>query len=171
VDQDVVLVGWELAGWNARAATHHYAPYNEDYSRYAFAVNIRRLLVASVTKIFPPILFIVIVGLLALLIEERDKLWTRIGINTSALLACVIFHLNVTSSIPPLGYLTFADKFLIATYVVLVLNLCSTVLMMVHAKRDDARLEKKIYRASLYGIPALAVVLYAALFAYLALKP
>jgi hypothetical protein len=171
VDQNVLLVGWQLTGWNASEQKHFYAPYGEEYSRYEFKTGINRIFIASALKIFPPVLFILIVGLLALLIEERDKLWTRIGINTSALLACVMFHLNVTSSIPPVGYLTFADKFLIGTYVVLVLSLLSTVLMMVHAKRGDARLEKKIYVYSIYGIPLLAALGYAALFAYLILKP
>ncbi len=164
VDPKVVLVGWELDGWNATSETHHYAPYDEDYSRYSFALSIRRIFLASVMKTFLPVLFIVIVGLLALLIEERDKLWTRIGINTSALLAAVMFHLNVTSSIPPVGYLTFADKFMLVTYVVLVLSLLSTIVMMMHAKRDDARLEKKIYDISLVGIPLLTLIGYALLF-------
>ena len=164
VDPKVILVGWELDGWNATSETHNYAPYNEDYSRYTFAVNIRRIFLASVMKTFLPVLFIVIVGLLALLIEERDKLWTRIGINTSALLAAVMFHLNVTSSIPPVGYLTFADKFMLITYVVLVLSLLSTILMMMHAKHNDAALEKKIYGISLYGVPLLTLAGYALLF-------
>ena len=164
VDPKVVLVGWELNGWNATTETHHYAPYDEDYSRFSFALNIRRIVLASVMKTFLPIIFIVIVGLLALLIEERDKLWTRIGINTSALIAAVMFHLNVTSSIPPVGYLTLADKFMMVTYVVLVLSLLSTILMMMHAKRNDAVLEKKIYEISLYGIPLLTVIGYALLF-------
>jgi hypothetical protein len=164
VDPKVILVGWELNGWNATSETHHYAPYNEDYSRYSFALNIRRIFLASIMKTFLPVLFIVIVGLLALLIEERDKLWTRIGINTSSLIAAVMFHLNVTSSIPPVGYLTFADKFMLVTYVVLVLSLLSTIIMMMHAKHNDATLEKKIYSVSLYGIPLLTLVGYAVLF-------
>jgi hypothetical protein len=106
----------------------------------------------------------VIVGLLALLIEERGNIWTRIGINTSALIAAVMFHLNVTSSIPPVGYLTFADKFMMVTYVSLVLGLLSSILMMMHAKSGDETLEKKIFRWSLYGIPLFTVIGYILLF-------
>ncbi|MFH1106302.1 MAG: hypothetical protein V1787_00245 [Candidatus Micrarchaeota archaeon] len=164
IDPNVVMVGWDLVGWNAKEETHRYEAYGEDYSRFKFGVGIRRIFLASILKTFLPVLFIVIVGLIALLIEERDKLWTRIGINTSSLIAAVMFHLNVTSSIPPVGYLTFADKFMIATYVVLTLNLLSTVMMMVHAKKGDGHREKLIFRASLYGLPLLAALLYAALF-------
>ncbi|MEM0475758.1 MAG: hypothetical protein QW343_03115 [Candidatus Norongarragalinales archaeon] len=166
IDSSVTLVGWELDGWNSRAEDHIYQPYNESYSRFVFNIGIKRIFLAAILKTFLPVIFIVIVGLLALLIEERDKLWTRIGINTSALIAAVMFHLNVTSSIPPVGYLTFADKFMIVTYVVLVLSLLSSILMMMHAKRGDAQLEKKIYRISLVGLPLLAAVAYAFLFAF-----
>ncbi|MCX8175540.1 MAG: hypothetical protein N3E51_05035 [Candidatus Micrarchaeota archaeon] len=164
IDPSVTLDGWELDGWNFRAEDHFYAPYNETYSRFVFNIGIKRIFLASVLKTFLPVIFIVIVGLLALLIEERDKLWTRIGINTSALIAAVMFHLNVASSIPPVGYLTFADKFMIVTYVVLVLSLLSSILMMMHAKAGEERLEKQIYRWSLYGIPAFAAIGYALLF-------
>jgi len=164
IDPAVTLVGWDLAGWDGKAEDHDYIPYNETYSRFTFNIRIRRIFLASILKTFLPVVFIVIVGLLALLIEERDKLWTRIGINTSALIAAVMFHLNVTASIPPVGYLTFADKFMIITYVTLVLSLLSSILMMMHAKAGDENLEKKIYRLSLYGIPLLALFGYALLF-------
>ncbi len=164
IDPNVVMVGWELGNTSFAQETHHYVPYNEDYSRLVYNVNIHRIFLASVLKTFLPVLFIVIVGLIALLIEERDKLWTRIGINTSSLIAAVMFHLNVTSSIPPVGYLTFADKFMIATYVLLALNLLSTVLMMMHAKKGDEKAEKLAFRISLYGLPLLAIAMYVLMF-------
>lgn len=164
IDPAVTLVGWDLAGWSGKVEDHDYLPYNETYSRFTFSIGIKRIFLAAILKTFLPVIFIVIVGLLALLIEERDKLWTRIGINTSALIAAVMFHLNVTSSIPPVGYLTFADKFMILTYVSLVLCLLSSILMMMHAKAGDEKLEKKIYKWTLYGIPVFTFAGYALLF-------
>jgi len=164
IDPAVTLVGWDLAGWNGKSEDHFYAPYNETYSRFTFNIGIKRIFLAAILKTFLPVIFIVIVGLLALLIEEHGNIWTRIGINTSALIAAVMFHLNVTSSIPPVGYLTFADKFMMVTYVSLVLGLLSSILMMMHAKAKDETLEKKIYIWSLYGIPLFTVLGYILLF-------
>ena len=164
IDPAVTLVGWDLAGWSGNVEDHDYPPYKETYSRFTFSIGIKRIFLAAILKTFLPVIFIVIVGLLALLIEERDKLWTKIGINTSALIAAVMFHLNVTSSIPPVGYLTFADKFMITTYVSLVLCLLSSILMMMHAKAGDEKLAKRIYRWSLYGIPLATLAAYAMLF-------
>ncbi len=164
IDPAVTLVGWDLTGFSHHVEEHYYAPYDETYSRYAFDLGIRRIFLASILKAFLPVLFIVIAGLLALFIHEPDKLWTRLTVNTSSLIASVMFHLNVTSSIPPVGYLTFADKFMIATYVLMIVGLVSTVMMMRHAKAKDEAMLNKIYRYSLYGIPALTLVFYAGLF-------
>lgn len=164
IDNSVTLVGWNLAGWDARSETHRYEQYGEDYSRFVFDINIERIFLAAILKTVLPVLFIVLAGLLALMIEKSDDLWTRLGVSTSSLIAAVMFHLNVTSSIPPVGYLTFADKFMVATYVILVLTLLSTVLMMMHAKSGEEGLVKKLYRSSLFGIPVLAVAAYSLLF-------
>ncbi len=164
IDPEVTLVGWNLKGWDAKVDKHFYAPYDEEYSRLYFNVDIERIRLSAVLKAFLPVLFIVLTGLLALLIEEKDKLWTRLGVNTSSVIAAVMFHLNVTSSIPPVGYLTIADKFMIATYVVLLASLFSSIELMVHAKHGDEELSRKIYRISLYGIPAMALVLYVFVF-------
>ncbi|MEM4662491.1 MAG: hypothetical protein QXM75_00505 [Candidatus Diapherotrites archaeon] len=160
IDPSVVIVGWDLIGYEQEVTDHFYEPYGETYSRFIFKIHIRRILLAAILKTFVPVIFIVIAGLLALLIQEQDKLWTRIGINTSSLIASVMFHLNVTSSIPPVGYLTFADKFMISTYSILLLSLFSTVMMMRHAKRKDEVMYNRIYHIALYCIPAMAVFLY-----------
>lgn len=164
IDPHVTIVGWDLSGWSHAAEAHYYAPYDETYSRYSFDLGIRRIFLASVLKTFLPVLFIVIAGLLALFIYEPDKLWTRLTVNTSSLIAAVMFHLNVTSSIPPAGYLTFADKFMVVTYLILIVGLVSTVLMMRHAKHKDEKTLMAIYRYSLWGLPLLAFCAYAALF-------
>ena len=51
-------------------------------------------------------------------ILRLDKIELRLGISSSILLAAMIFHLTIANRLPPLGYLTFADKFMIITYIV-----------------------------------------------------
>jgi hypothetical protein len=164
IDPTVVLVGWELRGWNSEVKSHHYEPYNETYSRYSFGIQIGRVGLTSVIKSFLPVFFMVLVALLSLLLAA-DKVTTRLTLNISTLLAAVMFHLNLTSSIPPTGYLTFADKFMIITYVIMLVVLFSGIDLMRHTERKDDTMAGKIYKTALISIPIFTLVSYVILFA------
>jgi hypothetical protein len=163
VDPDVTIVGWELNGYDATVEKHEYAVFEETYSKYVFDVRIRRIVLTSILKAFMPAGFIVLVGLLALMLKP-DKFAPRLGLNTSSLLGAVMFHLNVTSQIPPVGYLTFADWFMIVSYVVLIASLISTIILMRHTDKNEEALALQIYQRALTWIPPFALVLYVAAF-------
>jgi len=163
VDSAVTIVGWALDGWDAEVVDHYYEPYDETFSRFIFAINIHRLEISAILKILLPVFFIVIVGLLALLIAP-DKVPNRLALNTSTLLSAVLFHINATSSIPPVGYLTFADKFMIITYIALIASLVSTLILMRHTETQEHEKATRIYKRSLQTVPLLTVLLYGALF-------
>ncbi|MBI2584242.1 MAG: hypothetical protein HYW25_06230 [Candidatus Aenigmarchaeota archaeon] len=164
VDPLVTIVGWELAGWDAEVIDHNYAEYGETFSRFIFNINIERITLSAILKLFLPVFFIVFVGLLALLLGI-DKLPQRLGVNTSTLLAAVFFHINSTSSIPPVGYLTFADKFMIITYIVLITALFSTIMLMRHTEKKEEEKAKRMNRIAMLAVPAITLLLYIAIFA------
>ncbi len=89
--------------------------YGESFSRYVFSLNIQRVFLSAVIKSLLPVAFMAMVGLLSLLLTP-DKVLTRLSMNVSTLLGAVMFHINLTSSIPPVGYLTLADRVMITTY-------------------------------------------------------
>jgi hypothetical protein len=163
IDPEVTIVGWDLTGSGSAVAHHEYKTFNETYSKYIYAVNIQRIVLTSIMKAFLPAFFLVLVGLLALLLKP-DKFAPRLGLNTSTLLGAVMFHLNVTSQIPPVGYLTFADKFMIVSYISLIACLISTIVLMRHTDKGDEASATRIYRLSLQTIPLLTLVLYAVTF-------
>ena len=163
IDQSVTIVGWELNGWGTETEEHFYAPYDETYSRYIFNIDISRAVLPSFIKSMLPVFFMVFVAMLSLLIAA-DKVAMRLSLNISTLLAAVMFHLNITSQIPPVGYMTFADKFMIGTYLILLAALASGVLLMRHTDKKDNKMSEKIYSSSLRYIPIAAVVIYAVLF-------
>jgi hypothetical protein len=164
VDEYVTFVGWELEGQpRIRAPVHDYPLFGERYSRLVFEINIRRSALAAILKAFVPIAFILFVGLLSLLIAT-DKVAMRFGLNTSMLLAAVMFHLNVTSSLPPLAYLTFADKFMFGSYISLALCLGSTLLLMRHTDKGEEAAARRIFRLSLILVPIITVALFVLLF-------
>jgi len=159
VDPLVILVGWELKGWDGKVGDHFYQPYDEIFSRFIFSMNIKRVVLASVIKSFLPVFFMVFVGLLSLLLKA-DKVSMRLSLNISTLLAAVFFHLNLSSQIPPVGYLTFADKFMITTYIILISILFSGILLMRRTDKKDEKLAERMYRISLYAIPIMTIFLY-----------
>ena len=155
-----------MTGWQSEVFGHRYDIYNESYSRYVFKIDIKRSEISSVLKNFLPIFFIVFVALLSHLLSH-DKLPQRLTLNTSSLLAAVLFHINSTSSIPPFGYLTFIDKFMIFTYVILLGSTISTVMMMWFSERNNENKVKKIHDFSMAFMPILAIILYSLSFTVL----
>ncbi len=93
-----------------------------------------------------------IVGLLSLLMAG-DKLVPRLTLATSAIISSVLFHLNMTSSLPPLGYLTLADKFMVINYVALVAALISSILILYYSDKKHEVLISRTYRLALTTVP------------------
>lgn len=164
VDPGVIVVGWRLAGWEAKVLTHDYEIYGETYSRFVFGLRIQRVILNAVIKSFLPIACMVLVGFLSLLLTP-DKVTTRLSLNISTLLGAVMFHVNLTASIPPVGYLTLADRIMIVTYVILVLILLSGVAILRWAEKEEKKaLALRVYHQALGFVPPLSAILYLAVF-------
>jgi hypothetical protein len=160
IDPGVTFVGWNLLGAGSEVRDHHYAIYGETYSQYVFSLKIGRLLLMSSLKTFLPVLCFLLISLISLLVSV-DKLDSRVGLNTAMLIASVMFHMSISAQLPPAGYLTVADKVLIATYGTIAINLLFTVqlMRMMQAKREEAA---RAFRDACFklmpGIAALAYV-------------
>jgi hypothetical protein len=145
VDSSAVVSGWQIKGtpgWKAEVVDHYYPIYDSSYSRYRFYVTIYHPWQSSFLKgLFAPIV-IVIVGLLSVLMKA-EKISDRLALTTSSLVGAILYHLSVISSIPPVGYLTYMDKFMLANYFVIAAALAVTVAMMVYQDNNfPARAEK-----------------------------
>lgn len=162
MDAGVYVIGWELGRLTHEATEHYYPPYDETYSTATFSIEIGRVFLTSVMKLLP-VFFMVLVGMLSLMLAA-DKVTMRLSLNISTLLAAVMFHLNLTSAIPPVGYLTLADKFMIMTYVILIAIMATGIALMRHTEKKDKRKADLIYKWSLYTMPPLAAILYAIIF-------
>lgn len=158
VDANVTVGGWNLDGWHADVTQHYYPPFKSTYSRYEFDVVVGRGIISSILKALVPALIIVGSGFLALLLGPGKAL-QRLGIGTSALVGAILFHINLTSQVPPVGYLTVADKFMIANYTGLLGTLIATVVLLVIEERVSEARAWRFHRVS--GIAVLAVWLAA----------
>ena len=160
VDPSVIIAGWQLKSWDARVVEHIYPTFDATYSRFQFDVIIARGTLSSILKAVLPALVIVLSGFLALLLGP-DKALQRLGINTSALIGGIMFHINLTSQLPPLGYLTLADKFMIMNYVGLIGALGATVILLgmsTVANGDKSAGAIRLHKYTQIGVPVVWAV-------------
>lgn len=127
IHPSAVVVGWKLdPSWQVRVDRDTYAVYGQSYSRVTFSIGAHRPRLSAFLKNLTPALIIAMSGFLALLMGA-DKATPRLTLTTSALVGSVLFHINMTSSMPPIGYLTFGDRFMLINYLGLVVVLMVNV--------------------------------------------
>jgi hypothetical protein len=160
IDPAVVFVGWELLGFRSSIAPHPYPLFSESYSVYRFAIDIQRVLFISSLKTFLPIAVFLLISFCALIVAV-EKSDSRISMNTAMLIASVMFHLSITNQLPPTGYLTIADKAMIATYMTIALSLFLSVLMMRHVQAQRLDEARKLREAAFKIVPGFAFAAYA----------
>jgi hypothetical protein len=152
---DMVLAGWHIDPGRARGtvASVAYPVFSQSFSRYTFTVNLERPPLSAFLKGLLPALLIVLSGLLSMFMGP-DKIAPRLTVATSALIASVLFHINQTSAIPPVGYMTFSDRFMMINYLVLLCCLGASILFMnLVDARQEARAQRLSRRSAWVGPP------------------
>jgi hypothetical protein len=163
LDDEVFIPGWGITGWDVFTRKHNYDIYNETYSQFVFNIDISRFALSSFLKTFLPVMFIILIVLFSFIMDP-DKLTTRIAMVSSGLLAAVMFHVSISNQIPSVGYLTFADKFMILTYFVLLLSFLINIVMLEFTEQKKAKLVQKIHHYTEFTMFILVPVLYVLLF-------
>jgi hypothetical protein len=153
---DLQVAGWELSpgGVKARVEPQYYLIFDQTYSHYVASIEIHRPLIASLVKGLLPAVIMTMCGLISLLMSA-DKFNQRLSLSTSSLLGTVIYHLTMTSAIPPVAYLTFADRFMIGNYSCLLLTVVTTMLLMHFIDRSDVARTEWVRKWGLRVVPLL----------------
>jgi hypothetical protein len=158
-------VGWTVTGWNQEVVDHYYRVYNQTYSQYVFSVTLDRER-TSAFEIFIPVFFLAFIALVAMLMYGKisSVFENRILLTASLLVAAVFFQFSLDSSLPPLGYLTFADIFMLATYVVIVSALIVGIMVLRYTHKRDLVKAERIHSLSIKILPAATIIIYVAIF-------
>lgn len=163
IDESIFFTGWKIEEWKLEQREHEYSVYEETYSQIAFVIPISRITMNAIFKTFLPIIFIILV-MLSSFILDPDKITTRLAMVGSALIASVMLHISIANQIPPVGYLTFIDKFMVLTYFVILLSFIFNVFMLELHERKEDWLVMKIHRATEFTMFILVPILYILLF-------
>ena len=162
-DPSVSFAGWQMSGWETAIGEHRYEAYKETYSQYSFNVGIQRIKTNSFLKTFMPVLFMMLI-MISSFILNPEQIITRMATISSSLVASAMFHISISSQIPPVSYLTFADKFMMLTYLILLISFFLNIgifLAQSKGNKDRAnRLSKWSSGLVFIGVPVLYVALF-----------
>ncbi|HMV77242.1 MAG TPA: hypothetical protein PL048_16040 [Leptospiraceae bacterium] len=164
LDEMIAFAGWNIRGWKAEERDHIYKVFNETYSLASFNIQIEKIRWNAFFKTFLPVLIIIFLVNCSF-IMDTDKIKDRLGICTSGLVASVMFHLSISNQIPAVSYLTIADKFMLHTYIVLLMCVLLNVFMLQLIQVRNEDITQKIHRFTKYGmfivIPAIYMLFFA----------
>ena len=137
----------------------------EKYDRLDVWMFLERDRFGAFMKTIFAALVIVLVGMLSYLLRVEDAK-ERLALTSSTLVAIVLYHISLVASVPATGYLTFVDKFMVATYVVIFLSLVVSVLLMVYVNNGQNARAEKLHLRTRWTIPVLWILLMAYVFVF-----
>jgi hypothetical protein len=154
IDHEINIAGWSIEGWKIESVEHAY-PGNLTFSRLVFTFTIGRSTLSSVLKSIVPISIITCIAMLAFLISPSNY-GQRISLGVTTLMAAVANHLALTSQIPPIGYLTLADKIMITAYGMFLYSLMVSVMVMRLMDQKKPETAQKLNKNAGIMIPIVA---------------
>ena len=160
IDSNVYVAGWSLEPYISGAEkSHDYDVYDEAYSRVRFAIQIYHPWFSSFMKGLFAAIVIVGVGMLSFLMNESEAR-DRIALTSATLASAIFYHMTLTSSVPPIGYLTYADRFMILQYIFITASLGVAISLFLLQRSDadavkDKALALQIHRSTRWIIPIL----------------
>jgi hypothetical protein len=158
LDKAVFIPGYTIDGWNVAVYDHYYDVFNESYSQFVFTIDISKPVWNAFQKTLLPAFCMVLVVLLSFLIS-KDMIENRIATITSGLLGVIMFHSSIASQLPPIGYLTFADKIMLISYAVIIISLLINIVMLRYMNNDNQAVAEKIYSKTKYNILLIYIVI------------
>ncbi|MBK8398134.1 MAG: hypothetical protein IPL26_23200 [Leptospiraceae bacterium] len=163
IDEMIAFTGWNIRGWKVQEKDHFYKVFNETYSLVSLDITIEKIIWNAFFKTFLPVLIIIFLVTCSF-IMDIDKVKDRLGVCTSGLVASVMFHLSISNQIPPVSYLTIADKFMILTYIVLMFCVILNVAMLHFIQDQSEERATLIHSFTKYGMFALLPSIYGLFF-------
>jgi len=161
LDDNLNVPGFNiLSTWVATVNNHFYGVFKRTFSSYKFSLYLTRPMLSGLLKGILPALIIVSCAFLALFIKN-EHISQRFSIATSSLIAAVVFHLNLTASLPSLGYVTYADMFMLINYLCLFLILVEVVFTTYCIDTKHHELSVKVNRLCARIVPGIWLLLQA----------
>jgi hypothetical protein len=150
------LPGWDLAGFKAATVKEKAETGKGEISQARFTIDLKRPFFASFVKALLAVIFQLLVTLIAILVPVKN-ITNRITMVTGALLAIAATHNTVSSGLGA-PYLTTADKFYLACYFSLLVNVFLSALMLRADNEGQADRAKGLYKLAFIIVPVVTIL-------------
>ena len=163
IDSEVYVAGWNLEPYILGVEkSHNYTVYDEAYSRVRFAIRIFHPWSSSFMKGLFAAIVIVGAGMLSFLLKENEAR-DRITLTSSTLASAIFYHMTLTASVPPVGYLTYADRFMILQYIFIATQLIVALTLFLLQRPENDTAERKalalqLHHTTRWAIPTFWVI-------------
>jgi hypothetical protein len=158
----IKLPGWDVTGWSARASEDDLGD-GQKVAQIHYFIGARRPALMATFKSVVPVLIMLFVAAFTLLLKPKSAAG-RLGAATGGLMSIVMFQVGQVGSLPPLGYLTRFDKFMIATYLIYLANIAFSVAMVRFEEKKNERMSELMYLAAAGAVPGLALLTWTTVF-------
>lgn len=154
------VLGWSIRNQIDVGTVEDAYPNNLGglYSRFTFSIKVYKPWFSSFINTLFPVLIIMLVGFLSFLLS-LDAAGERLTLTSSTLVALILFHISLNSSIPPHSSLTFADKFMIVNYVAISISIAVSAIMLVLRDAGNADSALGLNRWTRWVVPVLWALL------------
>ena len=96
--------------------------------------------------------------MLSFLMKPTDA-QDRIALTSGTLASAIFYHMTLTASIPPVGYLTYADRFMILQYIFITASLGVSVGLFLLGSAENSEKElEQLHLATRWSIPLLWII-------------
>ena len=116
---------WFITDWDTEITTESVST-ESDTSRYSLRIEVKRHIDYYIFRFFIPIFLILVVGWVTYFLKDYVK---RVDVTGANLLAFIAYNFTIADDLPRLGYMTFMDAILIATFIVSVFILVYNVFL------------------------------------------
>lgn len=152
---DFTLAGWEVVSTTSKVESDELGD-GLTAQLLVRAVTVKRPGIAAVVKNFLPAFVMVLVLFVSMFMKPKMAA-PRLAAGTGSFVAVIMFHNIAAGQLPPLGFLTVLDKFMLSLYLLWVLHITVSVLILRADDAKDEALGLKLYNASFVVLPLVAL--------------
>ena len=163
IEESVKLAGWTIDPHFAVHTEKQMLSDGRQISEAQLGIALSRPRASAFFKSLVPVIFMVFVAGFTLLLKPKSASG-RLTAATGGLMSVVLFHLSSTSALPPMGYMTRLDKFMIATYLIYLVNIAFSVAMVRFEEKKKEKYSELAYLAAAGAVPGIALIAWVAVF-------
>jgi hypothetical protein len=153
------LIDFRVADGTARLGTFEILPGGEEFSEFAYTLEVRRAQSYFIWKIIFPLATIVFMSWAAFWMDPSQQ-GSRVSVSITSVLTLIAYRFLLGAIVPRISYLTRLDIFILGATILVFLGLVEVVISGNLATRGSDRAGRRLDRGSRLFFPiAFAVII------------